>query len=67
MTSRENVKMFKKCFSQEISMLVLYVWCLPKISHVMLTLRLLSFIFQNSLDSSVSTCGFSFSGLRIAV
>ena len=35
-----------------VNMLVLYVWCLPKISNVMLVPRLLFSIFQNLLDSS---------------
>ena len=44
--------------SEHLLLLVLYAWCLPKISHVMFLLRLLSFIFQNSLDSSVSDLRF---------
>ena len=39
--------------SEHLLLLVLYAWCLPKISHVMFALCLLSFILQNSLDSSV--------------
>ena len=37
-----------------ILLLMLYAWCLPKTSHVMFVLRVLSFIFQNLLDSPVS-------------
>ena len=44
--------------SEHLLLLVLYAWCLPKISHVMFALRLFSFIFQNSLDSSESDLRF---------
>ena len=44
--------------SEHLLLLVLYAWCLPKISHVMFALCLLSFILQNSLDSSVSDLRF---------
>ena len=40
--------------NEHLLRLVLYAWCLPKISHVMFALRVLSFIFQNSPSSSVS-------------
>ena len=50
------------CFSfkhnEHLLLLMLYAWCLPKISHVMFALCLLSFILQNSLDSSVSDLRF---------
>ena len=44
--------------SEDLFLLVFFAWCLPKISHVMFVLRLLSFIFQISLDSSVSDLRF---------
>ena len=44
--------------SEHLLLLVLYAWCVAKISHIMFVLRLLSFIFQNSLDSSVSDLRF---------
>ena len=44
--------------SEHLLLLVLYAWCLPKISQVMLAPRLLSFIFQISFDSSVSDLRF---------
>ena len=44
--------------NEHLLLLVLYAWCLPKISHVMFVLCLLSFILQNSLDSSVSDLRF---------
>ena len=44
--------------SEHLLLLVFYGWYVPKISHVMFALRLLSFIFQNSLDSSVSDLRF---------
>ena len=44
--------------NEHLLLLVLYAWCLPKISHVMFALRLLSFNFQNLLESSVSDLWF---------
>ena len=44
--------------SEHLLLLVLYAWCLPKISHVMFALCLLSFTLQNLLDSSVSDLRF---------
>ena len=44
--------------SEHLFLLVLYAWCLPKIFHVMFALCLLSFILENSLDSSVSDLRF---------
>ena len=44
--------------SEHLLLLVLYVWCLPKISHFMFALCLLSFILQSWLDSSVSDLQF---------
>ena len=44
--------------SEYLLLLVLYAWCLPKISHVMFALCLFYFILQNLLDSSVSDLRF---------
>ena len=44
--------------NEHLLLLVLYAWCLPKISHVIFALCLLSFILQNSLESSVSDLRF---------
>ena len=45
-------------YSEHLLLRVLYAWCLPKISHDMFALRLISFIFQNSLNSSASDLRF---------
>ena len=44
--------------SEYLLLFVLYAWYLSKISCVMFALHLLSFIFQNLLDSSVSDLRF---------
>ena len=43
---------------EHLLLLALYPWHLPQISHVLFALRLLCFIFQNWLDSSVSDLPF---------
>ena len=55
-----SVSIFSFSFkhSEHLLLLVLYAWRLPRISYVMFALRLLSFILQNSLDSSVSDLRF---------
>ena len=50
---RNAIFRFSFRHSEYLLMLALYTWCLPKISHVLFSLRLLLFISQNSLDSSV--------------
>ena len=44
--------------SEHHLLLVLYVWCIPKVPHIITALRLLSFIFQDSLDSSIADLRF---------
>ena len=44
--------------SENLMLVKLYAWCLPKIYHVMFALRFLPLIFQNLLDSSVSDLQF---------
>ena len=44
--------------SEHLLLFLLYAWYLPEISNVLFTLHLLSFIFQNLLDSSVSDLRF---------
>ena len=52
------LSVFHLSIGEHLLLLVFYAWCLPKISHDMFALRLLSFIFQNSLHSSVSDLRF---------
>ena len=49
---------FKYSEEHLLLLVLLYAWCLSKISHVIFALRLLSFIFPNLLDSSVSDLRF---------